>query len=74
MKKNVMLIVSILIFTVFLIANAPAPYYACDGKAEGDSCEKYTTGCVGDSTGECVLNEDCEDYPDTDVNECLVCQ
>lgn len=61
----------LLIGMLFLsLGNAPAPYYACDGKAEGDSCT-YGYGCSGNGT--CNLVEDCDDNPDTEINECLQC-
>ena len=52
------------------LGNVPAPYYACEGKAVGDRCT-YGYGCSGNGT--CNLQTDCKDNPDTDINECLVC-
>ena len=64
-------------FFIFLICglflslgNAPAPYFACEGKAEGDRCT-YGYGCSGNGT--CLLVKNCEDDPATDLNECLQC-
>ena len=52
------------------LGNAPAPYYACAGKAEGERCT-YGYGCSGN--GVCNLVADCEDDPATELNECLQC-
>jgi hypothetical protein len=52
------------------LGNVPAPYYACEGKAVGDRCT-YGYGCSGNGT--CNLSQQCEDNPDTELNECLVC-
>jgi hypothetical protein len=60
-----------LICALFLsLGNMAAPYYACDGKAEGDPCT-YGYGCSGN--GRCRLVENCNDNPSTDINECLQC-
>jgi hypothetical protein len=65
------LILIVLICGLFLcLGNAPAPYYACAGKAEGDPCT-YGYGCSGNGT--CKLVEACEDDPNTEINECLQC-
>ncbi|MCA9521879.1 MAG: hypothetical protein KC609_12935 [Myxococcales bacterium] len=51
-----------------VFANAPAPWWACDGKQVGEKC--------GDGTyydGYCVLAPSCTDDTNTAVNECLQC-
>jgi hypothetical protein len=61
----------ILVAGLFLsLGNAPAPYYACENKAPGDSCT-YGYGCSGNGT--CNLLKECVDDPSTKINECLVC-
>ena len=52
------------------LGNLPAPYYACAGAAPGDRCT-YGYGCSNNGT--CVLVEQCQDDPSTDLNECLQC-
>ncbi|MCC6457813.1 MAG: hypothetical protein IT328_22850 [Caldilineaceae bacterium] len=52
------------------LGNLPAPYYACEGKAEGDRCN-YGYGCA--TNGTCRLLKECIDDPNTEINECLVC-
>jgi hypothetical protein len=63
----------ILILSLFLLlmGNLPAPWYACEGKAEGDPCQ-YGYGCS--TNGVCRLNPTCTDNPGTTVNECLTCE
>jgi hypothetical protein len=63
------------------VANAPAPYWACQGKAAGERCTAYGSssgsGCSltgGDDDSVCRLVSSCTDNPETDVNECLYCQ
>ena len=71
----------LLLAVVFLsVANAPAPYWACDGKSRGDKCEpdSYTSGCTSgclhhNPEGVCELATGCTDDPSTAVNECLWC-
>ncbi len=74
MFKNLLLVLVILIISSFIIANAPEPFWACNGLQEGDECEPYSTSGCKDVKGECVLQEECNDNPDTDVNECLFCE
>ncbi len=50
------------------LANSPAPYWACEGKAVGDDCDPY-----GGGKGVCELDATCEDDPDTEIDECLYC-
>jgi hypothetical protein len=77
------LLILIVLVAVVSIANAPAPHWACAGKAEGDRCELYVgpTGSVSgcgvtdeDEYGVCRLATTCTDLPETEVNECLYCQ
>jgi len=63
------------------VANAPAPYWACQGMSAGDRCTPYGStsgsGCGvngDDGKGVCRLVSTCTDDPETDVNECLFCQ
>lgn len=51
-------------------ANAPAPWYACDGLKEGDRC-----GMGHYYDGYCALQTNqCTDDASTAVNECLWCE
>lgn len=72
--KNILLILAVLLVSSFIIANAPEPFYACQGKQPGDECQPYSTSSCKDVKGECVLQEDCNDNPDTEINECLHCE
>ena len=49
-------------------ANVPAAYFACEGAENGDHCQ-----LPGPRYGNCVLDTFCEDPPETEVNECLLC-
>lgn len=65
----------LLIVVMFLLmGNAPAPYWACEGKAVGDPCTYgYYMGCSAPN-GTCQIESpDCEDDPNSEINECLVC-
>lgn len=73
MKKNIIIILILIVFSLFMMGNAPAAYWACDGKYEGDTCTPYGYGCSS-SDGVCGLIENCEDDPSTEVNECLMCR
>ena len=57
-----------LFWTGFAYGNVPAAYFACEGAESGDHCQ-----LPGPIYGNCVLDTLCEDPPDTDVNECLLC-
>jgi hypothetical protein len=62
---------AILVVGLFLsLGNVPAPYYACQDKAPGDRCT-YGYGCAANGT--CNIAKDCVGKPQTDINECLVC-
>ena len=50
------------------MANIPSAYFACEGASEQDECQ-----VPGPRFGNCVLDTLCEDPPNTDVNECLLC-
>lgn len=60
---------------LFLMGNAPAPYYACQGKAAGDACTYGFGGASCSSNrGVCTLSTDFTDKPDTtDLNESMIC-
>lgn len=55
---------------LLLMGNAPAPWWACEGKSAGDPCQ-YGYGCS--PNGVCQLVEDCVDEPNSEINECLQC-
>lgn len=50
-------------------ANAPAPWWSCEGKAAGDTCELYPAG-----QGLCEVQAECTDETATEVDECLWCE
>lgn len=49
-------------------ANVPAAFFACEGAPEGEPCSM-----PGPFFGNCVRDTLCEDNPDTEVDECLLC-
>jgi hypothetical protein len=63
-----------LLTMLLLMGNVPAPYWACEGRAVGDSCSYGYATCMGPN-GVCQRdpNAECVDNPDTEVNECLIC-
>jgi hypothetical protein len=69
--KKILLVSLVLLATLTLLANVPAPYWPCNGKKAGDACT-WSYGC--NNTGSCVAVKDCTDNPQTPVNECLICQ
>ncbi len=71
MKKTIFFMACISLFMGILMANVPAPYWACSELKEGDKC-KYGYGCG--ANGKCVLVKNCRDKPDTKINECLQCR
>ena len=58
-----------------LMGNAPAPYYACQGKAAGDACTYgYGGSACSTNRGVCTISTSFTDNPDTtDLNESLIC-
>jgi hypothetical protein len=70
MKHQRWMVAVFLCSVLLLMGNAPAPWYACEGKSPGDPCQ-WGYGCA--PNGVCRLVEDCEDDPSTDLNECLQC-
>jgi hypothetical protein len=69
-----LIVLFVLLSVVFLMGNAPAPYYACQGKKVGDACNYgYGSGCSSNA-GVCTLSTSFTDNPDTkDLNEQLIC-
>ena len=49
-------------------ANGPPPWYACEGRTAGDSCDPHDA-----DHGICETSSSCTDEPSTAVNECLRC-
>jgi len=67
-------IISLFVFLILiLMGNSPAPWWACEGKNEGEPCTAYGTGCSLFRRGVCRRLENCQDDPQTTVNECLWC-
>ncbi len=67
----------LLLVLLTTVANAPAPYWACAGREEGDRCEPYgaPSGCFDSADdGTCRQVSTCTDDPTTAENECLYCQ
>jgi MYXO-CTERM domain-containing protein len=58
----------LVLFPLAGLANSPAPWWACEGRVVGDSCDPY-----GGGDGVCELDAECEDDEGTEVNECLWC-
>jgi hypothetical protein len=69
------LAVGALVAMVFLMGNAPAPYYACQGKAPGDTCSYgYGGAACSSNRGTCTISTSFTDKPDTtDLDESLIC-
>jgi hypothetical protein len=59
-----------LFLSLYLMGNVAAPWYACEGRAEGDACQ-WGYGCY--NNGVCRLQSPCRDDPGSTVNECLIC-
>ncbi len=59
-----------------VLGDAPAPFWACDGKRPGARCRKYgVSSCFSRSEdGVCVVQTNCKDDPSTPIDECLWCQ
>jgi hypothetical protein len=75
MKFKRILAVLALLAMLFLMGNAPAPYYACQGKAVGDTCSYgYGGAACSSNRGTCTLSTSFTDKPETtDLNESLIC-
>ena len=75
MKMQRWLAVLALLTMLFLMGNAPAPYYACQGKAVGDACTYgYGGSSCSSNRGTCTLSTSFTDNPNTaDLNESLIC-
>ncbi len=68
------IVVLTLLSVVFLMGNAPAPYYACQGKKVGDTCNYGYGSSCSSNAGVCALSTSFTDNPDTkDLNEQLIC-
>ena len=75
MKFGRLLAILALLSMLFLMGNAPAPYYACQGKAVGDACTYgYGGASCSANRGTCTLSTSFTDKPETtDLNESLIC-
>ncbi len=69
--KRLISLAGLLIMTLALTANVPAPYWPCQGKKAGDPC-KWGYGCG--SNGVCVVQKDCKKDPKSDVDRCIICK
>ena len=75
MKPQRVLVIFVLLTMLFLMGNAPAPYYACQGKQAGDACTYGYGGSCSANAGVCTLSTSFTDDPSTtDLNEQLICQ
>lgn len=57
---------------LWIMGNAPAPYYACDGRAPGDACQ-YGYACRANGTCQFDETGNFEDDPATEIDESLIC-
>lgn len=75
MKVQRLVAVLALVAMLFLMGNAPAPYYACQGKVAGDACTYgYGGAACSSNRGTCTLSTSFTDDPETtDLNESLIC-
>jgi hypothetical protein len=75
MKSQRFLAILALVAMLFLMGNAPAPYYACEGKAVGDACSYgYGGATCSSNRGTCTLSTSFTDDPNTTgLNESLIC-
>ena len=75
MRYQHLLVLIALIGMLFLMGNAPAPYYACQGNAVGDACTYgYGGAACSSNRGTCTLSTSFTDNPETtDLNESLIC-
>lgn len=70
MLRHRRFVVLVICLFFLLMGNSAPPWYACEGKADGDPCQ-YGYGCS--TNGVCRLNPNCTDEPNSKVNECLTC-
>jgi hypothetical protein len=75
MKHQRILVILTLVTMLLLMGNAPAPYYACQGKAVGDACTYgYGGAACSSNRGMCTISTSFTDDPNTaDLNESLIC-
>ena len=75
MSMQRVLALTIVASVLFLMGNAPAPYYACQGKKVGDMCTYgYGGAACSSNRGTCTLSDSFQDNPDTpDLDEQLIC-
>ncbi len=59
---------ALMLWAASAAANIPAAFFACEGAGHGDACT-----LPGPEYGNCVRDTLCEDDPDTEVDECLLC-
>ncbi len=71
MSRKANLVLLLVILASLLIANVPAPWYPCEGKAVGDPCQ-YGYGCTAGQ--QCALAANSLDDPSTPINEQLQCR
>ena len=72
--QRIFVFLAILATMLVLMGNAPAPYYACEGKQAGDACTYGYGSACGIGGGVCTLSTSFTDDPDTpDLNEQLIC-
>ena len=72
MKKKICITVIFLLLLLLSMGNAADPRLGCKGRSEGDPCIEGF-GC-GPGTRICRLQEGCTDDPETELNECLMCE
>ena len=57
MKHQRILVILTLVTMLLLMGNAPAPYYACQGKAVGDACTYgYGGAACSSNRGTCTIS------------------
>ena len=57
MNGQRLLVLLALLSVLFLLGNAPAPYYACQGKAVGDACSYGYGSACSSNAGVCTLSD-----------------
>ncbi len=74
MKYQRLLALLALLAMLLLMGNAPAPYYACQGKTVGDACTYGYGSSCSSSRGVCTQSDSFTDDPNTpDLNESIIC-